>query len=135
VSNQFAAMPSLHIGWSLWAGITLFMLSRRWWLRTLGLAYPCVTFFVIIGTANHFVLDAAGGIVVLVLGFFTQRVLTGRPAYTPGAEFVAVAGTNPDSVERLARTDSHRRAVIQLPVEKEPVADPPPGPPPPRPSG
>jgi hypothetical protein len=135
VSNQFAAMPSLHIGWSLWAGITLFMLSRRWWLRTLGLAYPCVTFFVIIGTANHFVLDAVGGVVVLMLGFFIQRVLTGRPAYTPGSGFVAVAVTNPDSVERLARSDAHGKAVFELPVANAPAADPPPGPPPPRPPG
>jgi len=89
-SNQFAAMPSLHIGWSLWAGVTLFMLSHRWWIRALGLAYPAVTFFVIIGTANHFVLDAVGGVVVLVLGFFIQRVLTGRPAFSPVV-------TNPES--------------------------------------
>lgn len=86
ISNQFAAMPSLHIGWSLWAGLTLFMLSRRWWLRTLGLLYPVVTFFVIIGTANHFVLDAIGGVVVLTLGFAIQRVLTGRTAYGPATD-------------------------------------------------
>jgi len=91
VSNQFAAMPSLHIGWSLWAGLTLFMLSRRWWIRALGLAYPAVTFFVIIGTANHFVFDAFGGITVLVLGFMIQRILTGRPAYAePPPEVVTV---------------------------------------------
>ena len=83
ISNQFAAMPSLHIGWSLWAGLTLFMLSRTWWVRTLGLAYPVATFLVIIGTANHFVLDAVGGVVVLGAGFLIQRILTGRPAYGP----------------------------------------------------
>jgi PAP2 superfamily len=86
VSNQFAAMPSLHIGWSLWAGITLFMLSKRWWLRALGLLYPVATLFVILGTANHFVLDAVGGVVVLTLGFLIQRALTGRPAYAPPPE-------------------------------------------------
>jgi hypothetical protein len=85
ISNQFAAMPSLHIGWSLWAGITIFMLTRRWWLRALGLAYPLATFFVIIGTANHFVLDAVGGVVVLICGFGIQRLLTGRRAYDPAA--------------------------------------------------
>ena len=83
VSNQYAAMPSLHIGWSLWAGVTLFMLSRRWWVRTLALAYPIATFFVIIGTANHYTLDAAGGVVALAGGFLVQRLLTGRPAFAP----------------------------------------------------
>lgn len=81
ISNQYAAMPSLHIGWSLWAGLTIFMLSRRWWLRILGLAYPLATLMVIIGTANHFVLDAVGGVLVLAAGFFIQRLLTGRRAY------------------------------------------------------
>jgi hypothetical protein len=95
VSNQFAAMPSLHIGWSLWAGLTLFMLSRRWWIRVLGLAYPVATFMVIIGTANHFVLDAAGGVAVLTLGFAIQRLLTGRPAYSA----VAVYPPDPEPVE------------------------------------
>jgi hypothetical protein len=86
VSNQFAAMPSLHIGWSLWAGITLFMLSGRWWIRALGLLYPVVTFLVIIGTANHYTLDAAGGVVALVGGFALQRLLTGRRTYAPYVE-------------------------------------------------
>ena len=138
VSNQFAAMPSLHIGWSLWAGITLFMLSRRWWIRALGLLYPAVTFFVIIGTANHFVLDAVGGVVVLVLGFFIQRVLSGRPAYTPGAEYVTVPDAGDASVERLARPHAHASSgdavihlpAIQLPAKSEPATDPSHGPPP-----
>ncbi len=135
VSNQFAAMPSLHIGWSLWAGITLFMLSRRWWLRAFGLAYPVLTFVVIIGTANHFVLDAVGGVVVLALGFFIQRVLIGRPAYTPSGDFVAVAGTGGASIERLVSTERHEKPVIELPAESQPAADPPSGPRAPRPPG
>jgi hypothetical protein len=98
VSNQFAAMPSLHIGWSLWAGITLFMLTRRWWIRVLAVAYPLVTFFVIVGTANHFVLDAAGGVVVLALGFGIQRVLTGRPAYGPTPAYPDRPKTGPQPV-------------------------------------
>ncbi len=86
ISNQYAAMPSLHIGWSLWAGLALFMLSRTWWLRALGLLYPVATFLVIIGTANHFVLDAVGGVAVLAAGFGVQWVLTGRHAFAAGGE-------------------------------------------------
>ena len=84
VSNEFAAMPSLHFAWSLWAGVTLFMLSRNWWVRGFGVAYPLVTFLVIIGTANHYVLDAAGGVVVLIGGFVLQQFLTGRHVYASG---------------------------------------------------
>jgi hypothetical protein len=81
VSNQLAAMPSLHIGWSTWCGIVLFKLARHRWSRALGVAYPVVTVFVILGTANHFVLDAVGGLLVLTCAFGVERVLFGRPAF------------------------------------------------------
>jgi hypothetical protein len=80
-SNQYAAMPSLHIGWSLWCAIVIVVLAERWWVRALGAMYPVATFFVIIGTANHYVLDAVGGVVAVALGFAIQRLLSGRPAF------------------------------------------------------
>ena len=40
ISNQYAAMPSLHIGWSTWCAIALWPLLRRWWTRVLVLLYP-----------------------------------------------------------------------------------------------
>ncbi|MCW2498158.1 phosphatase PAP2 family protein [Jatrophihabitans sp.] len=63
-SNQYAAMPSLHIGWALWCAITVFMCARRLWVRLLGLLYPVGTLIVIIGTANHYLLDAVAGAMV-----------------------------------------------------------------------
>ena len=80
-SNQYAAMPSLHIGWALWCAVAIWALAERRWVRVLGVLYPCLTLFVIVGTANHFVLDAVGGVVVLVAGFAVQRLLSGRPAF------------------------------------------------------
>jgi hypothetical protein len=80
VSNQFAAMPSMHIGWSTWSAIALAQLARRKWVKVLGCAYPVVTFLVIVATANHFWLDALGGLVALWLGFLIQRLLSGQPA-------------------------------------------------------
>src|SRR3954469_19550070 len=55
-SNQFAAMPSLHIAWASWCGIAIFRCARRRWVRGLGLLYPLGTLIVIVGTANHFLL-------------------------------------------------------------------------------
>lgn len=81
LSNQYAAMPSVHIIWSAWSGLTLAFLARRTWVRVLGLCYPLATFTVILATANHFVTDAAAGAATLALGFLVQRLLTGRPAY------------------------------------------------------
>ncbi len=79
-SNQFAAMPSMHFGWALWCGIVLYRLGGNRILRGLGLLYPCLTLFAIVGTANHFWIDAAAGAVVLAMGFGVQRLLTGAPA-------------------------------------------------------
>ena len=80
-SNQFAAMPSLHIAWATWSAIVVVQLCRRTWLRVLAAAYPFATLFVIVGTANHFVLDAVGGVAVLALGFLVNRALSGRGAF------------------------------------------------------
>jgi PAP2 superfamily len=68
ISNQYAAMPSLHIGWALWSAIALWPLLHRWWLRAVVLAYPMVTLLVIIVTANHYWLDAVGGVVIFAVG-------------------------------------------------------------------
>ncbi|MEO6714199.1 MAG: phosphatase PAP2 family protein [Mycobacteriales bacterium] len=80
VSNQFAAMPSMHVAWSTWVAIALVRLSPTTWARVCGVVYPLATFVVIVVTGNHFWLDALGGLVALWLGFLIQRVLSGQPA-------------------------------------------------------
>ncbi|WP_190112600.1 bifunctional glycosyltransferase 87/phosphatase PAP2 family protein [Streptomyces cinnamoneus] len=85
LSNQYAAMPSLHIGWSLWCGVVIAVVASTSWTKWLGMLYPLLTFSVIVGTANHYVLDAAGGALVVASGFGIQYVLTG-----PGRGALAV---------------------------------------------
>lgn len=69
MSNQYAAMPSMHIGWSLWSGVIIFALVSAPWGKILGLLYPALTLVVIVATANHFWLDAVGGMICLAFGF------------------------------------------------------------------
>ncbi|MEE1769755.1 phosphatase PAP2 family protein [Streptomyces sp. JV185] len=69
MSNQYAAMPSMHIGWSLWCGLTVFALASAPWARLLALLYPTLTLVVIVSTANHFWLDALGGMTCLAFGY------------------------------------------------------------------
>jgi hypothetical protein len=45
--------------------------------------YPLCTLFVIVGTANHYLLDAVGGAVVVGAGFATERLLSGRTPFGP----------------------------------------------------
>jgi hypothetical protein len=81
MSNQYAAMPSMHIGWSVWCGLTIFFLAKAPWARVLGVLYPMATLTVIVATANHFWLDAVGGLLCLALGFAVARVWYGRLPY------------------------------------------------------
>ncbi|MGW1799223.1 phosphatase PAP2 family protein [Streptomyces sp. NPDC001984] len=64
LSNQYAAMPSLHFGWALMVAIGLIVATRSRW-RWLWLLHPLVTLLVIVGTANHYWLDALAATVLL----------------------------------------------------------------------
>ncbi|MEU3694025.1 phosphatase PAP2 family protein [Streptomyces griseoviridis] len=81
MSNQYAAMPSMHIGWSLWCGLTIFALASVPWARVLGLLYPTLTLVVIVATANHFWLDAVGGVLCLCFGYVVASAWYGRVPY------------------------------------------------------
>jgi PAP2 superfamily len=69
VTNQYAAMPSLHAAWALIIAFVLVVSLRGRW-RWLALLHPLVTTLVIVGTGNHYWLDvlAAGALVLIALG-------------------------------------------------------------------
>ncbi|MCC8337861.1 phosphatase PAP2 family protein [Streptomyces sp. R1] len=75
LSNQFAAMPSLHFGWALMLAIGLIVATRtRWRWRWLWLLHPLVTLLVIVGTANHYWLDVVVAAALLGLALAVHRV-------------------------------------------------------------
>lgn len=64
-ANQFAAMPSMHMGWTSIAALWLAVTFRRWWLGTiLGLAHVTMMGYVVIVTGNHYVFDILGGLLL-----------------------------------------------------------------------
>lgn len=65
LTNQYAAMPSMHAGWALWCGFILVKLASQRWAKILGVLYPATTVFVILSTANHYLLDAVAGIAII----------------------------------------------------------------------
>ncbi|MFF3270280.1 phosphatase PAP2 family protein [Streptomyces chrestomyceticus] len=73
MTNQFAAMPSLHVGWALWCGVVLWRHGRSRLTRALGVAYPLLIVLVVMGTANHYLLDALAGTAVMGLGLLLTR--------------------------------------------------------------
>jgi hypothetical protein len=75
VSNQYAAMPSLHFAWSAWSFLVLYPRVRYGWARLLVVLYPLLTLWAIVVTANHFWLDAVGGALVLAAGYAVGSTL------------------------------------------------------------
>ncbi|CAM5555810.1 membrane protein [Streptomyces pilosus] len=88
LTNQYAAMPSLHFGWSLWCGLVIAIIAPRLWMKVLGLLHPLFTAAAIVATGNHWILDAAGGALVVGAGFGLTYLLQG-----PRAATTAVAAT------------------------------------------
>ena len=68
ISNQYAAMPSLHIGWSTWCAIAVWPLLSRRRTKAVLLLYPAATLFCIVVTANHYWLDGVGGLLAFGIG-------------------------------------------------------------------
>jgi hypothetical protein len=66
LTNEYAAMPSLHVGWALWCGWMLVAYSRHSWQRIVGVVYPVSTIFVVMATANHYFFDVVGGVAVIL---------------------------------------------------------------------
>ncbi|WP_371619158.1 phosphatase PAP2 family protein [Streptomyces sp. NBC_00454] len=75
MANQFAAMPSLHFGWALMLALGMIAATSSRW-RFLWLLHPLATLLVVVGTANHYWLDAV--VAALLLG--AALLLVPRPA-------------------------------------------------------
>lgn len=78
VSNQYAAMPSLHVGWSMWCAFALVPIMQHRWSKIAMCIYPCITITAIVATANHYWMDVFGGLFVLLLGYMLTEVFERR---------------------------------------------------------
>jgi membrane-associated phospholipid phosphatase len=68
--DLYAALPSLHVAWAGWCGCAIIRSSESRW-RWLALAYPAATSFVVVATANHYVLDVVAGASLALLTLLT----------------------------------------------------------------
>jgi hypothetical protein len=76
--NPIAAMPSMHFGYALLVGLMVARFATTLVVRLVGLAYPPLVLFMIVATGNHFILDAAAGAVVMIVGFLAALALVWR---------------------------------------------------------
>ncbi len=93
LTNQYAAMPSLHVGWNLLMGIAIFHATTHRAWKVFAVVMPLLMYVATIVTANHYILDGVAGSVVALAGLAIARKLsspareqtvpTGAPAMSP----------------------------------------------------
>ncbi|MEE1838872.1 phosphatase PAP2 family protein [Streptomyces sp. JV190] len=101
MANQFAAMPSLHFGWSVMVAVGLIVATRTRW-RWLWLLHPLITLLVIVGTANHYWLDSIVVSALLAVAFAALRLPRTDPVRVPLPWPSAVGEPVPSAVPRPA---------------------------------
>jgi PAP2 superfamily len=95
LANQFAAMPSVHVGWALLVGICVVVVARGWW-RWVVLLHPLVTAAVVTLTANHYWADT----IVAALLVWAALAMTFVARHRPRGGRPPVAGSSSDGGRR-----------------------------------
>jgi hypothetical protein len=94
LADEYAAMPSIHVGWAVLISIAIVTCSTSRW-RWLGLLHGLITIFVVVATANHYWLDGVAACALLVpawlIAMGLERVrLRVRAVDQPEPELVTV---------------------------------------------
>ncbi|MGV9992922.1 phosphatase PAP2 family protein [Streptomyces sp. NPDC003374] len=122
MTNQYAAMPSLHVGWALWCGVMLWRHGRTRWARAAAVIYPLVTALVVMGTANHYFLDAVAGAAVMGLGvLLAPSVMRGadRLWASLGARLAVLRGRPGDARSPVVSGGCQTSAGERIPRQRE----------------
>ncbi|MEU7422779.1 phosphatase PAP2 family protein [Streptomyces sp. NPDC040750] len=132
MTNQYAAMPSLHVGWALWCGVMLWRYGGTRLTKVLGVAYPMLTALVVMGTANHYFLDAAAGVAVMAVGLLLAPRVTRAADAVRSRLFPRVApvagGTRSPIVSAGCQTAAGERIPRQRASQPGPGGEPDPAP-------
>lgn len=75
--NQYAAMPSMHVGWAILIGYAIWKLSTRRITKVAAILHPTATTLVVIITGHHFISDALVG-AGLAAGFLILSISLSR---------------------------------------------------------
>jgi len=106
IAPQLAAMPSVHVGWSVFIAVAVIAVGTsrwRWWI----LLHPALTVFAVVATANHWWLDGIVAAALLPIAMAVEA--------TAGVTWAAVAS------RRALSRRSRGRDVVGVPVMGVPV--------------
>lgn len=110
--NPFAAVPSLHVGWSALLVFVVFQATRNTLARVGAVAVMVLQCIAVVGTGNHFVLDGVAGLLVcaVALGIALWLQRWGYPAVR--RQLGIWAGAKPvPMADAAARADSRKLPV------------------------
>jgi hypothetical protein len=93
--NQFAAVPSLHVGFAFAIGIALAAALRNPILRVGALMWGPIMVLTVVATGNHFVFDAVTGLAITAAGYGVHRLLTARRPALRTATVYAIGDCRP----------------------------------------
>ena len=111
LTNQFAAMPSLHVGWSIWCGVLIAMYAERRWVKILGISYPLATTIVVMATGNHYLLDAIAGAIIMGAGALLAVALRHGEHKPPVTEVPTLSRTGASAAAARLRCTTEREDV------------------------
>ena len=89
--NQYAAMPSLHVGWDLLAGIAIFCAATHWALRAAACLMPALMAWAVVATGNHYLLDVAAGTALVIVGHVVAVAIDRRRTAARGHPMTTLA--------------------------------------------
>jgi hypothetical protein len=89
IANQYAAMPSLHIGWALIVAYGMLQLTRRPW-RWVGVVHLVLTTLAVVGTANHYWADGLVALALVVVAVRVVDAYAARPVAAPAEALIPV---------------------------------------------
>src|SRR5262245_27353771 len=72
--NPYAAMPSMHVRWSLLAGLIALKASRSLLVRGFFAVHPLLMAVAVTATGNHYFLDSVAGVLVALAAIGTVRL-------------------------------------------------------------
>lgn len=76
--NEYAAVPSLHVGWNLLVGILLYRTAPRRVVRVAGIVTPVLMAAAVVATANHYVIDGLIGSAIALTGLYAAHQISRR---------------------------------------------------------
>jgi hypothetical protein len=72
LADQYAAMPSIHVGWAMLVSFAVVGSSPSRWRWVVALYGP-LTFFVVVATANHYWMDGFVACALLAIAWYAAK--------------------------------------------------------------